>query len=97
MAEETVTQADVDAAYDKGYQDGSDESSDSSYDNGYSDGKDAGYDDGNKDGHTEEFESMKKIIIDLLTKRKTGSFISVADIELLDDLLKEVNEMEQDD
>jgi len=44
-----------------------------------------------------EFDAMKMIITNLLTKRKTGSYVSVADIELLDDLLKEVNEMKQDD
>jgi len=99
--EETFTQADIDAAYERGHQEGYesgiDSASDSSWQSGYDEGRDTGYEDGNKEGHTEEFNSMKMIITNLLTKRKIGSYISVADIELLDDLLKEVNEMKQDD
>lgn len=99
MAEEVgYTQAEYDAAckeerdagYDKGYEDGKDTSSDNAYNDGHEQGYNDGFREGAIEGKAEGFDFIK----DLLESKKSSSFISVGEIELLDSLIEEISKIQ---
>lgn len=103
MAEEVgYTQAEYDAAckeerdagYDAGYDDGKDASNDTAYSDGHSEGYNQGITEGTLEGKADGFDFIKDKTLDLLESKKSSSFISVGEIELLDSLIEEISKIQ---